>query len=582
MNAAFEMRCKGIFFLLWHTPERRIEVIWRDSAIALSLANLCFIGAWRWLLLPSYSFYYYHMKVPPSLAVYAALILDVLLLATLFLIGARIIRRSKSDLMRKCARLAFVLMLSVPIYGLLSQIDTPGVRRLVLTFVNDETVARKLLATIPLATALFLSLVALLKVGKAVRVGTVLILFLTPFVAVTFSQTAFMAMRYSQTGPRPSASPLTSERERDGPRVLWLVFDELDFRTAFSERPPTIRLVELDRLASESLSATNAFPPAQETFLSLPALTTGKLVSAARRVSPEELMIKFGDDAEAVPWSAQPNIFSRARGLGFDTALLGWYHPYCRILGSNLTKCAWEGRVPLASLKEGADPSHAAGWLLVAYNMYAYARGAVRTAPLFALLFPERVDIGDLARRKHLSNFNIIHRQALEAAMDSKLGLVMIHWPIPHPPNIYDRSEETISVAPGRSYLDNLKLVDRTIRDVRRVMEGKGIWENTVVLVTSDHWWRSSYWKNQSAWMTEDEAASGGETDRRVPFILKLAGEAEGATYTSPFNTVLTHDLLLAILSGEVSKAKDAALWLDRHRSIGRSPYDERSFRDGL
>jgi hypothetical protein len=50
----------------------------------------------------------------------------------------------------------------------------------------------------------------------------------------------------------------------------------------------------------------------------------------------------------------------------------------------------------------------------------------------------------------------------------------------------------------------------------------------------------------------------------------------ERVNFAAPFNTVLTHDLLLAILRGEVSDTKGAAAWLDRHRSIGRSPYDER------
>ena len=557
-------------------------MIWRDLAIALSLANLCFIGSWRWLLVPSYSFYYYHLKVPPKFTVYAALILDVLLLATLFLIGGQITRRSKSELMRKCVRVAFVLTLSIPIYGLLSQIDTPAVLRLTIPLVKNEAVAQKLLATIPLAIALFLSLVALLKVRKAVRIGTMLILILAPFVLVTFSQAVFMAMRYGRTWPEPSAPAFESEQQRKSARVVWFIFDELDFRTAFSERPSTVRLVELDRLVSDSLSATNAFPPAQETFLSLPALITGKLVSGARRISPDELMISFGDDTPAVSWSSQPNIFSRARELRFNTALAGWYHPYCRILGHTLTKCAWEGRVRLSSLKQDEDNTPTSGGKLIIFNMYAYARHAVRTAPLFALLFPERVNTEDLGRRTHLSNFSIIERQAIEWATDPDLALVVVHSPIPHPPNIYNRSDGTVSTAPGRSYLDNLELADRTIGDLRRALERAGMWEKTTVLVTSDHWWRSSYWKNASGWMQEDSASSGDGSDHRVPFILKMAGQPDGAVYTSAFNTVLTQDLLLAILNGEVSDTKGAALWLDRHRSIGRSPYDERSSRDSF
>jgi hypothetical protein len=151
----------------------------------------------------------------------------------------------------------------------------------------------------------------------------------------------------------------------------------------------------------------------------------------------------------------------------------------------------------------------------------------------------------------------------------------------PHHPNIYDRGADEISTKPKHSYLDNLELVDRTLGDLRQAMEAAGVWERTVVLVTSDHWWRAdSLWKRRLVLTPEDEKAFNGSEDRRVPFILKMDGAKEsGITFGSPFNTVLTHDLLLAILRGEVVGTKGAAAWLDRNRTIGRSPYDERSFR---
>ena len=557
-------------------------MMWRDLAIALSLSNLCFITVWRSLLLPSYSFYYYHTKVPPLPAEYAAVVLDVLLLATLFFVVARITRRSQSNLVKKFARVAFVLALSLPLYGLLSQLDNPSVRRFLMAFLGDQIMVVRVLFTIPLTVALFLTLAALLKVRTAVSVGVKLTLILAPFVLVTFAQAAFMAKRYGNASHAAMAPRIEPKGPGKGSRVLWLVFDELDFRTMFVQRPTTVKLGELDRLASVSLFATNAFPPARETFLAFPALTTGKLVSTASRVSPQELMIKFSDDAPAVSWGEQPTIFSRARELGFNTAIAGWYHPYCRILGSSLTKCAWLGQGPLANVKEEIDRPPRSIVSAVVSNMYAYARQAVRAAPVVAIVFPEQDDKGQILRRKQVLFFNTMYRQALEWATDPDLGLVMVHWSIPHFPNIYNRSEDLISDGPGRSYIDNLQLVDRTIGNLRQEMESKGIWESTVVLVSSDHWWRSSEWKQQPGWTPEDEAAGGGENDRRIPFILKLAGNAEGTAYTSPFNTVLTHDLLLAILNGEVSDTKGVALWLDRHRSIGRSPYDERSLRDEL
>src|SRR5262249_35435519 len=43
--------------------------------------------------------------------------------------------------------------------------------------------------------------------------------------------------------------------------------------------------------------------------------------------------------APATNWRDQPTIFKRARELGVNAELVGWHHPYCRILGDSLVRC---------------------------------------------------------------------------------------------------------------------------------------------------------------------------------------------------------------------------------------------------
>jgi arylsulfatase A-like enzyme len=361
-----------------------------------------------------------------------------------------------------------------------------------------------------------------------------------------------------------------------------MVFDEFDFRIAFQNRPETVKLPELDRLANQSLFATNAYPPAGETLLSMPSLITGKLISEAHRAGPQDLMIKFGDDAETVSWRTQPNIFSRARAEGFSTAVFGWYHPYCRILGDSLNRCDWQGGIPAAQAQvdlsgRGSLPQ---GWHNLGWHMWTHATKAAYTIPSVTFLFPQRIDVGDLERRKQVLDLGSIYQNTEQAATDPTVDVILAHWTIPHPPNVYDRAKDEVSVAKDHSYLDNLKLVDRTLGDLRAAMERKGVWDNTVVLVTSDHWWRE-VWRKHKTWTPEDEAVYGDSSDRRIPFILKMPGSAstQRVAFDAPFNTVLTQDLLLAILRGEVSDANAAAAWLEKNRSIGRSRYDDRIFR---
>lgn len=143
-------------------------------------------------------------------------------------------------------------------------------------------------------------------------------------------------------------------------------------------------------------------------------------------------------------------------------------------------------------------------------------------------------------------------------------GLILTHWSIPHHPPIYNRRTGTLSFTLLENltdwYLDNLALVDRTLTEIRQIMESAGTWDGTTILLTSDHPWRSS-------------AAYDGKTDQRVPFVLKLPGQTTGITYHQPFNTILVHDLLLAAVRGELHRQEDVPGWMDRHRSVGKSLY---------
>jgi hypothetical protein len=65
-----------------------------------------------------------------------------------------------------------------------------------------------------------------------------------------------------------------------------------------------------------------------------------------------------------------------------------------------------------------------------------------------------------------------------------------------------------------------------------------------------------------------------GKKDHRVPFLLKLPGQKDGVVYDRPFNTVLSHDLLLAVLRGALRDPAAVAAWLDAHDSSVNRRYN--------
>ena len=56
---------------------------------------------------------------------------------------------------------------------------------------------------------------------------------------------------------------------------------------------------------------------------------------------PSELMLRYRGESSYVPWSREQNIFRAAHQFGLRTALVGWYHPYCRVIGTDLDSCTW-------------------------------------------------------------------------------------------------------------------------------------------------------------------------------------------------------------------------------------------------
>ena len=153
-----------------------------------------------------------------------------------------------------------------------------------------------------------------------------------------------------------------------------------------------------------------------------------------------------------------------------------------------------------------------------------------------------------------------------------KFDLLFVHMPVPHPPWIYNRSTREVTAAEASGYLGNLALADIALGRLRKRLEETGAWDRTSIVISSDHWWRSDYWRDRIP-QTADQPVQAEKVDHRVPFIIRLAGQKKMLTYDSPFNTVLTRGLIREVLSGKISQPDDVAMWLEAHRTIGESPY---------
>jgi len=513
-------------------PESQRRRSWLvNAALAMSLAHLCFVRAWFSVL--NDADYGYFNRIPVNAATLAGLALNMLLLASVFWLAATGLGRQHRLWPKRLGILAVLALFLIPIdFVRLNYFAISGAAMLAL--VRQPLV---------LALSAVLCLLVWRWHSLAARGVRAILLILLPLAGLTWVR-LFLIMLNLVTlrqyeGLPVLAPPLTLAKSQ--PRIVWLVFDELDYRVTFAERPANLPLPELDRLRAESLCATAALPPSNDTLLSMPALTTGRRVVAAEPCSPQDLRLTLADPSLTATWSSLPNVFSRAQKLGFNCAVVAWYHPYDRVFGNLLTHCTWYP-FPLFELGRGLTLASAMA------NQF------------WSTLAPLQL------RRLELQVYQHSLSDALEVVASRQFGLSLLHLPGPHKPGIYLPHENRFTIAhfsTVQGYFDNLALTDLTLGQLRLRMESAGTWDQSWLIVSSDHGWREA-------------VRYDGRSDLRVPFLVKAPGHAQGMEFTARFNTLLTPGLIMAILREDVRSLEAARDWLAKnlvdHPPSARNP----------
>jgi Sulfatase len=488
-----------------------------DAVACLALSTLCFSQACREALFAGWNFY---NRVPLGAPVLVALLLNIVGLAAVGFLGVQVIRRVRRQAWRRLAAVGAAATLLIALN--FARITHETVDRWTDAIGHPGLLA---LAVLMLAASLGWPQRALPVIRRVALIAS-------PLAVLTMSLALWMFIEvaagpvWRRVDPAPLDRPPPSLR-----RVVWLVLEELDQRIAFEARPTGLELPELDRLRRQSLYADAARPPAGTPEVSMPALITGRPVVAVAPANPHDLELTFSD-GEAARWSAHPNVFSRARAMGYDTAVIGWHVPYPRVLGASLGVADWRP-------SDVYEQARADTFGQTLRNQWGSLAPPVNVRRLFA----ERVaELGDLAIR---------------TAADGRFGLVLLHLPVPRPPGIYDRAAGRLTTwnftAVGGGYFDNLALADRMIAELRRGLERARLDDRTWLIVSADLWWRAS--KHYD-----------GHVDHRVPFLVRPPDGSRATHVDAAFNTLATHDLVLAILRGSIQDTSDAAGWLARNQ----------------
>lgn len=389
-------------------------------------------------------------------------------------------------------------------------------------------------AALALAVAITLVVTALVWRRRAVQALFLAGLALSPFLVITFGRAAWICTHVDidrRFAPRSPAAPVV-DALRPGRRVVLIVFDELDYRLAFAERPAGLALPAFDALLRESVVANHAEPPAGNTNEAIPSYLIGRRVQRTISSSAREGRLVIKGTHDSLSTDSVTTLFRRARSLGANSGMIGWNLPFCRTgLGDGLVRCEWWPSGLLLGRAESLGRTMLHQWISI--------------SPVNS-------------RAIHWIRHDEMMAGALALVADPSLDLVVLHLAVPHYPWIYNAvgGRYTVMEFGARGYLGNLALADADLGALRTALESSGLNEETSLVVTSDHPWRES--------RTFD-----GRSDPRVPLIVHLSKARGGSTVLGPFNTVVTGDLCLALLAGSLNSADSVPAWLAAHAAAG-------------
>jgi hypothetical protein len=504
-------------------PQQRFKKV-RDFALGFSIANLLLLSVWSELLFTNKTATYY-MFSPPGRSDYLAAVVNTFLLGTLLFGVVQLIRWRGRPWHLKAARIVFIIAVLIAANIYRFQFTTNfGIGVLTAKLSKSGMLIPAFVA------GAVLVLIAIYLRRFVFQIVTIFILLLAPFGVITTAQALVKGLTANESQLSSADKFNLNRNYQKGPRVVWIIFDELDEGILFKNRPPRLFPAALDSFWFSSTRVFNARSPSNLTSVSIPSLLTGIPLVEAHPQNSSELNVVSKGSSASVPLTNVPNIFSKTKSAGFQTTAVGWYHPYCRLFQKDLDNCSWQ---PVFQTITGQVPA---------------AKKNIPDAMLNQL-----ASINPLNRRR-------LAIQAYQNILsDSKKvlkrtsGLIFLHFPIPHPPAIYNRNSErltTINFSNVKGYVDNVGLVDRAFQQLQLTMQDAGVWDETTVIVSSDHPWR-------------DATSFHGKESLYVPFLLKMPHQTERIDLHVLFETVKTSELVLAILNDQLKTDKDAAQWIE-------------------
>jgi hypothetical protein len=515
------------------TKALRHKDLFFDFAVALSLITLIYIEPLREFIFTSAQDAYYL----PTYGYYDYLICLGVLLSSFAIafLALRVIRKIDNFYLNLVSSFLIFPALLNPVFMIVSSIrgSEPRVEGVVYTF-SIMPINIKILFGVLFLTCLLIFIRFYWQIFRSVRL---LCMATFPFAILVIGQLLWhtvVSLPERNTPDKVAESSLnarSTSKSSEGRKVFILLFDELDYRLAFPERPAFLRLPEFDRFSEQAIVFTNAPSLAPDTKLAIPSLLTGKRVNSVTIIDHKtiQLHVKGIEESQSLP--STPNLFSEANQSGWSLSIVGAYHPYCRMFHELYTTCTRLWKVDPEYLKHH----------LGEHDMFLRR---LTNAVLSAFPDPN-------PNFERVWQYGVILQDVKQMVKAFDVNLIYAHIMLPHAPYIFSAKRgrlTSFNFSPW-GYFDNIVLADHFLGEIRRTMEQAGLWDETTVLITSDHPWKKA-------------ERYDGKRDDRIPLLLKMPGQRESVVYEHQFSSEHVKDLILSILAARTTDPPSVVSWI--------------------
>ncbi|MBI5707994.1 MAG: sulfatase-like hydrolase/transferase [Armatimonadetes bacterium] len=503
----------------------------RDLALALSAANLLFLPNTLWLL--NNRWMVFHARLPLSVHL-TYLFVNILLFALLGYGCIRWVRKSKSPWPRKIAEFLFLVQFLFTVKGTAGTLMAS--RTTEFQFFKSLVKPPGLLIAGPVF--LIVAYVLWKHSRKVTRVLRTVVAALLPifFIDVLWGVQSVMSVQSGGAMADKAPPKLHPAPPQEGLRVVWVILDEWEYRLSFAERPKELNFPAFDRLRSQSLFFSDARSPASRTEFSMPSFFTGKSFKWSVLSSPNKLTLKDQQGKES-DFRTHRTLFEEVQDLGRNSALVGIFLPYGRLLG-DVTHVTWWQPPGVLGESDNHLENLTQQWALSVgdpFKTMFIRKGGIRANEL------------GIAQTQRLID-------------DPNYSFVFAHLFPPHPPCYWDRRKGGYTAfsffrSERTMYEDSLLLADNMADRLLDTLLASPLEKNTVFIVTTDH-------------TNRDAEKMELELDARIPCMIRFPGGKAGQA-DFHFNNLALHDLVLAIMKGEVKDQDQTAAflkaWMAKH-----------------